>query len=356
MIFFNLLFLFINLINLINLNHTYAYLNINYDIDDNFLFDYNNIYSLSLFAKNVYTSEPENLFGGIHQDISIGDDNLRVYVYSNIDNSSYVIAIKGTSTILSLTSEINNVEHQDINLSSSVYNDRFNDNLYFSCCFYKESNMYNSTSCSNESSLLFQKQNNKYNKLNRSYYLDKKCNKSCYEHSLTYENNYLNIATKIMEKFLKFIKKDTKTQIVITGHSLGGAIATMLGLIYDKPVVTFETPGEKHYIELINLNNQLISNKNIDNIHHVGHNADPIYTGKCNGFTSICNIGGYKIDTKCHIGKTYEYDSIGKLGISESIFTHKITYVIDNIITKFNSSLPELKRELCEDCESWIFN
>lgn len=326
-------------------------LDIFYDYNNNFLFNYKNIYNLALFAKNVYKTELENLLGGYAENVSLDEDSLRVYMYSNIDNSSYVIAIKGTSTILSMTTpQKYQIQEQDIDKSSSVYNDRFNDNLFFSCCFYLESNMYNTTSCLNESYLSFNYQSVKYNpNYKKTKY---KCNKKCFKDSLSYENNYINVANKIMKNIIEKIGNIHNKKLVITGHSLGGGIATMLGVMYNKPVVTFQTPGERNYIELIDLVNKSV---NYTNIYHVGHNADPIYTGKCNGFTSICNIGGYKIDTKCHIGNTYEYDAIGKLGISESIFTHKISYVIDNIITQFNDTLPDLKTEECNDCKNWSY-
>lgn len=35
------------------------------------------------------------------------------------------------------------------------------------------------------------------------------------------------------------------SDIWITGHSLGGALASLLGVTFGAPVVAFESPGEK---------------------------------------------------------------------------------------------------------------
>ena len=300
---------------------------IQFNREGDFVFNYQNIFNLARMAQNVYEDEPGNIIYNNTKDISITEDSLKAFLYSNDDKSINIIAIKGTSTIIS------NYEDEILNYSS-VYNDRFNDNLFFSCCFYEESNMYNQT-C---------KQDMSFNKI---------CKKKCFEESVNYPNNYMTIGIKMMNSLMKEIDLE-KSKVIITGHSLGGGVATMLGIIYNKTVVTFQTPGEKHYIDLLGIK---YDESILNNIYHIGHNADPIFTGKCNGFTSLCNIGGYKIDTMCHIGNVCEYDAINELGINESILTHRLKYVIDNIITKWNNTLPECKKRIeCKECEGWEFN
>lgn len=70
---------------------------------------------------------------------------------------------------------------------------------------------------------------------------------------------------------------------------------------------------------------------------------------------SLCYLGGYYIETKCHVGHVCEYDAIGELGLRESIFSHKIKYMIDNIIPKWNNTLHvgNVLNEECTDCKDW---
>ena len=89
-------------------------------------------------------------------------------------------------------------------------------------------------------------------------------------------------------------------------------------------------------------------------IYHFGHNADPIFMGDCGG---TCNILGYNIYTKCHIGNTCVYDSKDKLKMGESLWNHRIHYVIDNIISQWQNNMPECsKSNDCNDCEKWTYH
>jgi lipase ATG15 len=297
-------------------------------MDGDELITYDNVYNLARMSYNAYLEQDSvDWFDTVLNktiDVSLSHNSVHAYLFSNDANTVHVVAFKGTSIYWSTKSTQKN---------STVYNDKFNDNLYFSCCYYKESNFNRDLfkDCSGKSDA-------------------KTCSRKCYQKSLSYELNYFNIAKKIMDNVFAVIDKSSR--VTLTGHSLGGTLSTIMGIVYDKPVVTFESPGEKHYIDTVGLK---YSDATANNIYHFGHNADIIFTGKCNGVLSWCSIGGYTLNTKCHIGNVCEYDTKTQLGMRESIFTHKLKYVIDNVITKWNNTLPSCKLTSCTDCETWDF-
>jgi lipase ATG15 len=322
----------------INYNNIYNIKEYEYN-DTKLTYDF--VHQLSIITYDSYfeknSSKWMNTDYNTTLDITEDHDSVNAFIFSNSDNNKHIISFKGTSIYWK-----NDMNMCNINEMSSVYNDKFNDNLYFSCCYYLQSNLFKKEDCecltNNEKCLDIPNDGNKY------------CYKKCYKNSTSYENNYLNVGKKMMEKIQTIIDFN-KTDVIFTGHSLGGVIATMMGILYDKYVITFESPGEKHYIDLIGLDYSKTENK----IYHFGHNADTIFTGKCNGVFSLCYIGGYIMNTKCHIGNVCEYDVINRLNIKESIYTHVIKYVIENIIEKWNNTLPACKKQDCIDCEDWKY-
>ena len=299
-----------------------------FNFNENDLTSYSNIYNLAEMSHNAYIYENDTQWDKIpYKDIDIPDfqDTIKGYIFSDDGDKNVIISIKGTS--LYWTSRQSS---RGFDLLSSK-NDKFNDNLFLSCCYYKQSSIFDGL-CND---------NNKESHV---------CSKECYKNSTLFELNYLNIAKQIIEN----LKRDKiidfeKSNIIFTGHSLGGVIATYLGVIYNRPVITFESPGEKYYFDLINLDYS-----NAKNIYHYGHNADIIFTGKCNGINSYCYIGGYIIRTKCHIGKTCMYDAVNKLKLSESLWNHRLRIIIDKIIPHWLNDPPICEEQTnCIDCEDW---
>ena len=204
-------------------------------------------------------------------------------------------------------------------------NDKVNDNLYFSCCFYKHIE-----SCKE---CMYKDENT--------------CCKACYKSSAKYSYNYMNIADNIVSKIKEYVDFENSL-VIFTGHSLGGTLASMMGLTYNKTAVAFESPGDKHYIDLVGL-----GDIHSDKIYHFGHDADPLFIGNC-GMT--CSSLGYYVNTKCHVGNTCSFRSKEKLGYGESILKHRIDYIINNIIPHWETDFPEcVKVEDCVDCEDWTY-
>lgn len=225
-------------------------------------------------------------------------------------DNRYIISLKGTS----------------INMSK----DRYNDNLFFSCCYYKQSNLFRNT-CDVITP-------------------EHVCSKSCYENSSNLEANYLNELNKISVNLHDII--DTP-DVIFTGHSLGGMLATYLAIKSNKTAVTFETPGTRHYFDGMSLD----YSHAVDKIFHFGHTADPIFMGKCSSRISICYIAGYVIRTKCHVGKRCVYDSINKLKTTSSILKHRMGYLINTIIPQLEHDFPLCENDTsCTDCEQWTMD
>ncbi|KAJ3020513.1 UNVERIFIED_CONTAM: putative lipase atg15 [Siphonaria sp. JEL0065] len=198
-----------------------------------------------------------------------------------------------------------------------------------------------------------------------------------------------------------------------TGHSLGGSLASLVALTFDLPAFTFEPPGDFQFAKRIgllppappsfqststSLDIQFTTsprkidsgNENWDDfletleIYQFGNDGDPIYLGTCmSGIYSSCWLGGYAIETKCHLGKecVYNMDKDGKKpgggagGLNsdkslvlqnqekedteigslakESINNHGIQFVLDSFLRKWEY-VPECKvRRACVDCETW---
>jgi lipase ATG15 len=98
----------------------------------------------------------------------------------------------------------------------------------------------------------------------------------------------------------------------LVGHSLGGALASLLGATFGLPAVAFEAPGEKSAARHLNLpipNNVLLAAP----VTHVYHTADPIAMGVCNGALSPCAQAGYALETRCHLGQSHSETLIASI-------------------------------------------
>lgn len=123
--------------------------------------------------------------------------------------------------------------------------------------------------------------------------------------------------------------------IWLVGHSLGGALASLLGTTFGFPVVAFESPGERLAAQRLHLPLPPVSDASglpITPVTHVYHNADPIPQGACTGFRSVCASAGYALETRCHLGKSIIYDTVGKLGWRVSVQSHPIKEVILRVL------------------------
>ncbi|KAG1731183.1 Alpha/Beta hydrolase protein [Suillus paluster] len=250
-------------------------------------------------------------------------DGLRGHVFVSDDNSTVVLSIKGTSAGWITGGG-----------GPTVRKDKLNDNLLFSCCCARVGPTW-STVCN-------------------CYQGSRRCDQECLEKSLIGESLYYSVGVNLYNNITYMYPK---ANIWLTGHSLGGSLASLIGVTFGAPVVAFEAPSEK----LAATRLHLPSPPSTQHVTHVFHTADPIPMGVCTGVTSSCGIAGYAMETQCHLGKVIRYDTVAHLGWSVDVRTHSIVQIIDRLLgedwtQEEGRTVPEAKAdEDCVDCYDWEF-
>ncbi|EMG50333.1 hypothetical protein G210_4625 [Candida maltosa Xu316] len=261
-----------------------------------------------------------------NSDINFGWDDigLRGHVFVSRDNKTVVIGIKGTS----------GAGLPGGGSDETGGNDKTNDNLLFSCCCARISYMW-TTVCD-------------------CYEKTYTCNQDCLERELRKEDKYYQAILEIYRNVTDLYPPES-TDIWVTGHSLGGALASLLGRTFGLPAVAFEAPGEMLATRRLHLPAPPGIPKYMENIWHFGNTADPIYMGVCNGASSTCNLAGYAMETSCHTGLQCVYDVVTDKGWSVNLLNHRIHTVIDDIILTYNETAPCVQQPPCRDCFNWRF-
>ncbi|KAJ7582006.1 Alpha/Beta hydrolase protein [Mycena floridula] len=224
------------------------------------------------------------------------EDGFRGQVFVSTDQSTVVLSIKGTTAPWIAGGG-----------GPTTRKDKINDNLLFSCCCAKVGPTW-STVCG-------------------CHQGGWKCDLGCLEESLVEDSLFYGVGTNLYHNISYMYPE---SNIWIIGHSLGGALASLLGATFGAPVVAFEAPAERMAARRLHLP----SPPSLDHITHVFNTADPIPMGQCTGVTSVCAIGGYALESQCHLGKIIRYDTVGLLGWSSAIGNHLIKTVIEKLLAE----------------------
>ncbi|KAJ3778084.1 alpha/beta-hydrolase [Lentinula raphanica] len=252
------------------------------------------------------------------------EDGFRGQVYATPDNATVIVSIKGTSAgVLG-------------GGGPTTKKDKLNDNLLFSCCCARVDWTW-TTVCD----------------CHRGGW---KCDQECVENALIEESLFYYVGINLYNN-LTYIYPDSKIWVI--GHSLGGSLASLVGVTFGAPVVAFEAPGEKMAASRLHLP----SAPSTQHITHVYHTADPIAMGTCNGVLSSCAIAGYAMESRCHLGKSIIYDTVSNSSWSVDVRTHGIVAVIEKILSNPWPPSVEIGREVpeaaseddCIECYSWDF-
>lgn len=291
------------------------------------------IVGLATMASNAYVKVPEtedwvDVVGGLNESRRFGweGNGLRGHIFADQDNSTIIIAIKGTSPAL-------------FDGAGTTTSDKENDNLFFGCCCGAGGHILWRRVCECSTSAFT-------------------CNQTCIVKALRMKNRYYEAALNLYANVTDLYPD---SQIWVTGHSLGGAVSSLLGLTFGLPVVTFEAPGDALAAARLGLPappdshpGAPQSRKNTG-IYHIGHTADPIFMGTCNSAMSVCTLGGYSFQSECHTGKVCVYDTVKDKGWRTGIGYHQIRSVIEDVIEAYDSVAPCFSDSDCVDCFNWKF-
>lgn len=289
------------------------------------------VLTMALITANAYVEKPgmpdwEEVGVPFNKSADFGweTDGLRGHIWGDESNSTIVIGLKGTSPAV-------------FDGEGTTTNDKVNDNLFFSCCCAQQGQWSWHQVCDCATGTY-------------------QCNNTCVRQALFAENRYYQAARELYANVTEIYPD---SNVWVAGHSLGGAVSSLLGLTYGLPVVTFEAVPEALAAGRLGLpvpphaDPQFPQTREYTGAFHFGHTADPIYVGTCNGATASCSFAGYAMESACHTGSECTYDTVADKGWRVGIGTHKIKSVINDVIRKYDE-VPECKfTPECRDCANW---
>jgi lipase ATG15 len=295
--------------------------------------DKETVVAFAKMAMNAYVMEPwkgewEDVGGGFNftEDFGWQEDGLRGHIFADTKNKTVVIGLKGTSPAI-------------FDGQETTTQDKVNDNLFFSCCCGAGGSSRWLQVCDCKTATYT-------------------CNSTCLVKNLRNKDRYYDAAKDLYHNVTALYPN---ADILLAGHSLGGAVASLLGLTYGIPVLTFGAPGDAMPAARLGLPTPpgyhigSSTNRTFTGGYHFGHTADSIYTGRCNGWTSTCSIAGYAMESECHTGYECSYDTIKDKGWHNNMLNHRMTVTLHQVIEAYEK-VAECKPIVdCWDCFDWKY-
>lgn len=209
--------------------------------------------------------------------------------------------------------------------------DRLNDNLLFSCC------------CAAQRPDPYW-----YGQVCDCRTDQYQCNSTCLTQELIQKGRYYPTALAVIQNVSTWYPN---ASLWVVGHSLGGSVASLMGLTFSIPSVSFEAPPQKLAAQRLGLTSPPHT---VD--FHIGNTADPVFMGACNGYFSSCSVAGFAFESQCHTGKRCMYDTVQDKGWHMSIVNHRISVVIPDVLEAYNNTPICETDDECVDCFNWSFN
>ncbi|KAH6704702.1 hypothetical protein VD0002_g9242 [Verticillium dahliae] len=295
--------------------------------------DKETILTLARMTANAYVEDEEHpdwedVGAPFNRSADFGwqGDGLRGHIFADENNSTVVIGLKGTSMAV-------------FDGDGTTTHDKINDNLFFSCCCGQLGQWTWLRVCDCATPVY-------------------SCNNTCVVEAITDEHRYYAAARELYSNVTELYPH---SDIWLAGHSLGGAVSSLLGLTYGLPVVTFEAVPEALAAGRLGLPVPPGSEQTIHQARentgafHVGHTADPVYMAMCHGPTASCSFAGYAMESECHTGQRCVYDVVADKGWRVGIGTHRIRSVINDVILKYDEVPSCASTPDCRDCAKWNF-
>ncbi|KAF2631568.1 autophagy related lipase-like protein Atg15 [Macroventuria anomochaeta] len=292
--------------------------------------DKDTIISLASMSEDAYKPGPDDsewmdVDGSYNSSVPFGwdDSGIRGHVFSDDMNTTVILSVKGTTVAM-------------FEGNGTSGHDKENDNLFGSCCCGQGGSYWWKQSC---------------DCMTGTY----SCDDKCVREELRKPNRYYQATLELYEEVLRIYPD---ANIITTGHSLGGVLASLIGLQHGIPAISFEAYPQAMAAKRLGLpaaGDVAPLRKNTGGF-HFGHTADPVYMGTCNGFSSFCSIGGYAFETLCHTGKRCAYDVVKDWGWRPSTSTHRLRYAIENVYKKYEEAATCVDEDVtCVDCFLWKF-
>jgi len=304
--------------------------------------DKETVVNLAKMTSDAYVGDPSlpgwfNLSDGFNRSQSFGweKDGLRGHVFANADNSTVVVSFKGTT--IGAAFHLNTISNRLIGGTADPRErtrtcDRENNNVLFSCCCatQRADPYWYGSVCDCRNSTYF-------------------CNSTCLSQECGRQDRYY---TRAMDVILNITSSYPTSQLWTVGHSLGGAVASLMGMTFNVPAVAFESPPDRLPAYRLGL---ALPPTDYPITYHFGNTADPVFMGACNGYSSSCSVAGYAFESECFTGKRCIYDTIGDKDWHLNILNHRINTVIDQVLETYETVPNCTSDDECVDCFNWYY-
>jgi putative lipase involved disintegration of autophagic bodies len=305
--------------------------------------DKETILSLALMSHNSYTTPDDksnwlpidDTKWSLNTTFGFDSTGLRGHLYISRSQRLLIMTFKGTSPYW-------------LGIGGPTgASDRMNDNLMFSCCCAKI-NTWTPTPVTPICDC--------YKGQDRRRPGVMLCAKDCL-HGRTRADDPVSYYNAARAAYLQAVAMYPDYDIWFSGHSLGGALASLMGITVGAQAVSFASPGDLMYAKRIGLPIDEMGRDRFP-VYHFGTSSDPIYGGRCWKARSPCFIAGYVIESRCHIGHQCTFTIPGH---AEDIRLHMISHFIkqvlrpSDIIPKCIPVTPSDSPDRCEDCDWWDY-